>query len=47
MPGRAMSKVYFARPVTLSGPSSRMIDVPINVGDEGQAYVFAASAGTG
>src|SRR5580704_11579244 len=28
MPGRLMSNVYFARPVTLSGPSTRLTRVP-------------------
>src|SRR5829696_2457941 len=28
MPGRMMSEVYFARPEALSGPSSRLIDLP-------------------
>jgi hypothetical protein len=31
MPGRLMSNVYFARPVTLSGPSSRLTCVPMEL----------------
>src|SRR5579872_3668185 len=36
MRGRAMSNVYFARPVTLSGPSRRLTCVPRTVGLAGQ-----------
>src|SRR5262252_6830217 len=36
MPGRAISNVYFARPVTLSGASRRWTRVPITVGLAGQ-----------
>src|SRR5689334_9571510 len=45
MPGRAISKVYFARPVTLSGPSTRFTCVPITVGLAGQLY-FGSAGGT-
>src|SRR5262245_3079989 len=38
-----MSKVYFARPVTLSGPSRRFTDVPMIAGFSGQAYFFTNS----
>src|SRR6476646_5072134 len=43
MPGRLMSKVYFARPVTLSGPSRRLTDVPMIAGFSGHAYFFTRS----
>src|SRR5512140_1127378 len=42
--GRAISKVYFARPVTLSGPSKRLTRVPRTEGLAGQAN--SDSAGT-
>src|SRR6476646_7362801 len=32
MPGRLMSNVYLARPLTLSGPSSRLTRVPTTAG---------------
>src|SRR6476660_9199478 len=38
-----MSKVYFARPVTLSGPSRRLTDVPMIAGFSGHAYFFTSS----
>src|SRR2546422_277813 len=52
MPGRLMSKVYLARPATLSGPSSRLTGEPMMVGFSGQAYLFgsaglAEACGTG
>src|SRR5438552_6979469 len=51
MPGRAMSYEYLARPVTLSGPSSRLMDVPISTGFSGHLYLSgtrgAGAAGPG
>src|SRR5207253_4869982 len=47
MPGRLMSNVYFARPVTLSGPSSRLTGVPITAGFAGQRYFSGAFGGGG
>ena len=38
-----MSNVYFARPVTLSGPSSRFTEVPRMAGFSGHAYFFTSS----
>src|SRR5262245_29010473 len=38
-----MSKVYFARPVTLSGPSRRFTDVPMIAGFSGHPYFFTSS----
>src|SRR5215475_4946423 len=46
MPGRLMSKVYLARPVTLSGPSRRFTDVPRTDGLACHAH-FLASLLTG
>src|SRR5262245_60318239 len=46
MPGRAMSKVYFARPVTLSGPSVRGTDVASSDGVSGHAYFFRSAGST-
>src|SRR5262245_24113148 len=43
MPGRLMSKVYLARPVTLSGPSRRFTDVPRTDGFAGHAHFLASS----
>ena len=40
-----MSKVYFARPVTLSGPSTRFTWVPMTVGLAGQLYFGSAGGG--
>src|SRR5262245_178460 len=40
-----MSNVYFARPVTLSGPSSRLTEVPRTVGLAGHAHFLASSLG--
>src|SRR5215831_17750046 len=40
-----MSKLYFARPVTLSGPSSRLTRVLSTAGFDGQAYFFAFAVG--
>src|SRR5712692_7231654 len=45
MPGLLMSNVYLARPVTLSGPSSRLTDVPITEGFAGHAYFGSAGGG--
>src|SRR5262245_35018180 len=45
MPGRLMSKLYFARPVTLSGPSRRLTRVLITTGLSGHAYFFALAVG--
>src|SRR6516225_8577743 len=45
MPGRVTSKVYFARPLTLSGPSSRLTRVPTTVlGVDVQLY-FGSTGG--
>jgi len=45
MPGRLTSKVYFARPLTLSGPSRRLTRVPTTVfGVDGQLY-FGSTGG--
>src|SRR5262245_19045027 len=45
MPGRVTSKVYFARPLTLSGPSRRLTRVPTTVfGVDGQLY-FGSTGG--
>src|SRR5215204_6168843 len=45
MPGRLMSNVYFARPLTLSGPSRRLTRLPTTVlGVEGQLY-FGSTGG--
>src|SRR5215475_8285917 len=38
-----MSNVYFARPVTLSGPSRRLTEVPKTEGLPGHAHFFASS----
>ena len=43
MPGRLTSNVYFARPVTLSGPSRRFTEVPSSAGLAGHAHLFARS----
>src|SRR5215472_9238575 len=40
-----MSKLYFARPVTLSGPSRRFTRVLSTAGLAGHAYFFAFSVG--
>src|SRR5262245_1814378 len=45
MPGRLMSKLYFALPVTLSGPSRRFARVLSTTGLDGQAYFFALAVG--
>src|SRR5689334_23749872 len=45
MPGRLMSKLYFAFPVTLSGPSRRFTRVLSTAGLAGQAYFFALAVG--
>jgi hypothetical protein len=44
-PGRLMSKEYFAWPVTLTGPSSRSMRLPINVGLGGPGGTSRAAAG--
>src|SRR5262249_32754670 len=45
IPGRLTSKVYFARPLTLSGPSRRLTRVPTTVlGVDGQLY-FGSTGG--
>src|SRR5215469_5148168 len=43
IPGRAISNVYFARPVTLSGPSRRLTRVPITDGLAGQLKFSSAT----
>src|SRR4051812_43459703 len=45
MPGRLMSKLYLARPVTLSGPSRRFTRVLSTAGFDGHAYFFAFAVG--
>src|SRR5947199_9092067 len=45
IPGRLMSKLYFARPVTLSGPSRRFTRVLSTAGFAGHAYFFAFALG--
>src|SRR3989442_15603447 len=45
MPGRLMSNVYLARPVTLSGPSKRLTRVLRSAGFSGQAYFLAFAEG--
>src|SRR5438552_358765 len=47
MPGRLMSKLYFALPVTLSGPSRRLTRVLSTAGFDGHAYFFAFALGPG
>src|SRR3954468_22552944 len=47
MPGRLTSKVYFARPVTFSGPSSRLTCVPSTVCGCGHEYLGSAGGGGG
>src|SRR4051794_10796906 len=48
MPGRLMSKVYLARPLTLSGPSNRLTRVPTTVGVvAGQLYLASTGGGGG
>src|SRR3954452_10241021 len=47
MRGRAISKVYFARPVTLSGPSRRLTCVPKTAGLAGQANSDSAGEDAG
>src|SRR5438552_2361443 len=47
MPGRLMSKLYFARPATLSGPSRRFTRVLSTAGLAGHAYFFAFAVGPG
>src|SRR4051812_15280757 len=47
MPGRLMSKLYLARPVTLSGPSRRFTRVLSTAGLGGHAYFFALAVGPG
>src|SRR5665213_2212170 len=47
MPGRLMSKLYFARPVALSGPSRRFTRVLSTAGFAGHAYFFASAVGPG
>src|SRR5438067_2689891 len=47
MPGRVMSKLYLARPVTLSGPSRRLTRVLSTAGFAGHAYFFALAVGPG
>src|SRR6185369_10127431 len=42
-----MSKLYFARPDTLSGPSRRLTRVLRTAGFSGQAYFFAFAVGPG
>jgi len=43
MAGRLMADVYFARPVTLAGPASRLTGLPSNAGFAGQAHFFTRS----
>src|SRR2546426_9151785 len=43
MLGRLLSNVYLARPVTLSGPSRRLTDVPRTEGLAGHAHFLARS----
>src|SRR5215472_3147310 len=45
MPGLLMSKLYLARPVTLSGPSRRFTRVLSTAGFAGHAYFFALAVG--
>src|SRR4051812_22949459 len=45
IPGRLMSKLYLARPVTLSGPSRRLTRVLSTAGFAGHAYFFALAVG--
>src|SRR4051812_23544756 len=45
MPGRLTSNVYLARPVTLSGPSSRLTDVPRTARSAGQLNLGSAGGG--
>src|SRR3954470_12039157 len=45
IPGRLMSKLYLARPVTLSGPSRRLTRVLSTAGFAGHAYFFAFAVG--
>src|SRR5689334_18265143 len=45
MPGRLTSKVYFARPDTLSGPSKRLTCVPMTAGFAGQLNFGSAGGG--
>src|SRR4029077_16029767 len=47
MPGRLISKLYFARPATLSGPSRRFTRVLITTGFSGHAYFLALAVGPG
>src|SRR4051812_24184915 len=47
IPGRLMSKLYRARPVTLSGPSRRFTRVLSTAGFAGHAYFFAFAVGPG
>ena len=42
-----MSYEYFARPVTLSGPSRRLIEVPMRTGFAGHKYLAGAFGGAG
>src|ERR1700730_8363197 len=45
MPGRLISKLYFARPDTLSGPSSRFTRALMTAGFSGHAYFLALAVG--
>src|SRR5580765_1759035 len=47
MPGRLISKLYLARPDTLSGPSRRLTRVLRTAGFSGHAYFFAFAVGPG
>src|SRR5262252_2303201 len=48
MPGRATSNVYFARPLTLSGPSRRLTREPTTTfGVEVQLYFGSTGGGGG
>src|SRR5690349_23935121 len=47
MPGRLMSKVYLARPLTLSGASRRMTAVVMSVGFAGHLYFSGTRAAGG
>src|SRR5260221_10187819 len=47
MPGRLMSKVYLARPVTLSGPSMRLTRPPTTVAGVDDQLYFGSTGGGG
>src|SRR5262245_38439673 len=47
MPGRLMSNVYFARPVTLSGPSRRLTEVLRIAGFSGHWYFLISACISG